>query len=146
MDEPATIVLKAAPEAIKQARDFVALTFSAWGLEDHIARTVISELATNAVKHGSLPNDPVVVRTHLREDGRPVLEVWDRSDAPPVVRPFDLASENGRGLQLMQALVRHWGTRPLKEGGKVVWAVLEARPLEINDPAAHDDDQARPPA
>lgn len=48
MSEPATLVIKACAESIKQARDFVGLVFGGWGLEDHVARTVVSELATNA--------------------------------------------------------------------------------------------------
>ncbi|MFC6878531.1 MULTISPECIES: ATP-binding protein [Actinomadura] len=125
MPEPATIVIKAHPQAIKQVRDFAALVFGDWGLEDHIARTVVTELATNAIKHGSAEGDPVVVRVYRREDGCPVLEAWDRSDALPVARPFDLTRESGRGLLLMGALVRRWGTRPLAERGKVVFAELE---------------------
>lgn len=124
MCDPATIVIKAHPQAIKQARDFVGLVFGGWGLEDHIARTVVSELATNAIKHGSGEGDSVVVRVY-RLDGMPVLEAWDRSDDLPVVGDPGPGAESGRGLLLMDALVRRWGTRPLAEGGKVVYAVLE---------------------
>ncbi|MFC6883776.1 MULTISPECIES: ATP-binding protein [Actinomadura] len=124
MAEAAAVVVKAVPEAVKEAREFVALVFGEWGLDDHVARTVVSELVTNAIRHGSRDGDPVVVRVFAL-DGRPVIEVWDRSDAPPVVRPFDPGAENGRGLLLIGALVRRWGARPLAEGGKVVWAECE---------------------
>lgn len=127
--EPATIVLKATPEAIKQARDFVALVFGAWGLEDYVARTIVSELATKAVTHGSGEGDPVVVRVYRGSRGCPVIEAWDRSGRPPVVRAVDHEAECGRGLVLMEALVRRWGIRPLCEGGKVVWAEVEAVPI-----------------
>ncbi|WP_433474267.1 ATP-binding protein [Spirillospora sp. CA-142024] len=128
MDEPATIVIKADVRAIREARDFVGLVFGAWGLEDYVARTVVSELAANAILHGSRDGDLVVVRAHRREDGFPVVEAWDRSDVVPVVRPVDYAAESGRGLLLMEALVRRWGTRPLNGGGKVVWAEIEPVP------------------
>ncbi|MFB4317624.1 ATP-binding protein [Actinomadura sp. 21ATH] len=124
---PQSIVIPAVPEAVKQARDFVAKAFGAWGLEDYIARTVVSELATNAVRHGSADSDPVIVRAYLL-GGRPVVEVWDRSDALPAVRPEHFAAESGRGLLLLDQLVPCWGTRPLVEGGKVVWAELEPVP------------------
>ncbi|MFB4315501.1 ATP-binding protein [Actinomadura sp. 21ATH] len=130
MYEAATLVIKAHPESIKEARDFVALTFGTWGLEDFLARIVVSELATNAVKHGSREDDLVVVRTYRRDDGCAVIEAWDRSDAVPALRPGDHASESGRGLLLLEQLVRRWGTRPLAEGGKVVFAELEAVPNE----------------
>jgi anti-sigma regulatory factor (Ser/Thr protein kinase) len=127
MAEPPTIVLKAGPEAIKEVRDWVGMILNSWGLESHIARTVMSELATNGVIHGCRPGDPLVARVYLR-DGRPVLEVWDRSDEVPVVRAPDDLSESGRGLLLMTQLVTRWGTRPLNEGGKVVWAETEPEP------------------
>lgn len=123
--EPQTLVIKADLEAVREARRFVALAFGGWGLEDFVARTVVSELATNAIKHGSREGEQVIVRAYRREDGAAVVEAWDRSVAPPVVRPVDLAAESGRGLRLVEALVRRWGTRPLNEGGKVVWAEIE---------------------
>ncbi|MFD0856308.1 ATP-binding protein, partial [Actinomadura adrarensis] len=112
MAEPPTIVVKAGPEAIKEVRDWVGTILDSWGLESYVARTVVSELATNAVQHGSAPGDPLVVRVYLR-DGRPVVEAWDRSDEPPVVRAADDLSESGRGLLLMTQIATRWGTRPL---------------------------------
>ncbi|WP_433474131.1 ATP-binding protein [Spirillospora sp. CA-142024] len=126
--EPQTLAIKADLQSVRQARDFVALAFGSWGLEDYVARTVASELTTNAIKHGSANGDSVIVRAYRRDDGFVVVEAWDRSDALPVVRPVDYAAESGRGLQLMEALVRRWGTRPLSEGGKVVWAEIDPVP------------------
>ncbi|MEV4670275.1 MULTISPECIES: ATP-binding protein [Actinomadura] len=126
--EPSVIVIKAAAEAVREAREFVGMVFGSWGLADYVARTVVSELATNAVTHGSRDGDLVIVRAYLRDDGFAVVEAWDRSDAAPVVRPVDHAAESGRGLMLMESLVRRWGTRPLSEGGKVVWAEIEPVP------------------
>ncbi|TDE35497.1 ATP-binding protein [Actinomadura sp. 6K520] len=123
--EPATMVIKAEAGEIRRVREFVGLVFGAWGLEDYVARTVVSELATNAITHGSSEGEMVVVRAYRREDGGAVVETWDRSDAVPVVRSVGDAAESGRGLLLMEALVRRWGTRPLSEGGKVVWAEIE---------------------
>ena len=112
-------------EAVREARDFVGLVFGGWGLTDYVARTVVSELATNAVVHGSAEGDPVVVRAYRGEDGIPVVETWDRSDDLPMIRPVNYGVESGRGLLLIQGLVRRWGTRPLNEGGKVVWAEID---------------------
>lgn len=86
---------------------------------------MVSELATNAVVHGSEAGDTVIVRAYRRDDGVPVVETWDRSDALPVVRAVNYGMESGRGLLLLEGLVRRWGTRPLSEGGKVVWAEIE---------------------
>ncbi|MFF5263608.1 ATP-binding protein [Actinomadura viridis] len=127
MSEPSTIVLKACPEAVKQAREFIAMVFGAWGLVDETARTIVSELTTNAIRHGSECGDLVIVRAYLL-DGRPVVETWDRSASMPVARVPGLDSESGRGLLLIEALARRWGCRPLTDGGKVVFAELEAVP------------------
>lgn len=127
MNDPATLVVKADPQAIKQTREFIGLVFGGWGLDDYVARTVVSELATNAVRHGSRLGDPVVIRAYLL-DGRPVVEAWDTSDALPLPGPPDPTAEHGRGLLLVEALVSSWGTRPLGAGGKVVYAVLDAVP------------------
>jgi hypothetical protein len=123
MAEVEMIVIKGEVGAVREARDFVGLVFGGWGLSDHVARAVVGELAANAVVHGG--GDLVVVRVYRREDGIPVVEAWDRSDALPVIRPVDLGAESGRGLLLVQGLARRWGTRPLNEGGKVVWAEIE---------------------
>ncbi|MEU5992526.1 ATP-binding protein [Spirillospora sp. NPDC047418] len=126
--EPATVVIKADVGAVREAREFVGMVFGSWGLADYVARTVVSELATNAITHGSQEGDLVVVRAYRRDDGFAVVEAWDRSDVAPVMRPVDYAAESGRGLLLMESLVRQWGTRPLSEGGKVVWAEIEPVP------------------
>ncbi|TQM71198.1 histidine kinase-like protein [Actinomadura hallensis] len=128
MGEPATMVIKADAGEVRRVREFVGLIFGAWGLEDYVARTVVTELATNAITHGSREGGMVVVRAYRRDDGSAVIETWDRSDAMPVVRPVGEAAESGRGLFLMEALVRRWGTRPLSEGGKVVWAEIDPVP------------------
>jgi hypothetical protein len=127
--EPATIVVKACPAAVKEARDFVGMVFGAWGMEDFLARIVISELATNAIKHGSKEDDLVIVRAFQRDDRRAIIEAWDRCDALPVPRPENFAAESGRGLLLLDQLVERWGTRPLNEGGKIVWAEVACVPL-----------------
>ena len=125
MGEPETIVIKADVGAVREAREFVRLVFGAWGLADYVARTVVSELATNAVVHGSDEGGLVIVRAYRKENGIPVVEAWDRSDALPVVRPVNYGVECGRGLLLLEGLVLRWGTRPLNEGGKVVWAEID---------------------
>jgi anti-sigma regulatory factor (Ser/Thr protein kinase) len=126
--EPSVIVIKADVGAVREAREFVGMVFGSWGLADYVARTVVSELATNAITHGSQEGDLVVVRAYRRDDGFAVVEAWDRSDVAPVMRPVNYAAESGRGLLLMESLVRRWGTRPLSEGGKVVWAEIEPVP------------------
>lgn len=122
---PHVLVFRPVLETVREARHAVAVAFAGWGLEDYVARTVVSELVTNAVVHGSRPGDYVVVRTYLDGDGFPVIEVWDQSAEHPKINMPTMTDECGRGLYLMQQLVRTWGVRPTTECGKVVFAVLE---------------------
>lgn len=80
----------------------------------------VSELVANAWRHTD--TNVIIVRACREGSGPLVIEVWDRSDEQPVPRcpgPTDL---NGRGLLILSELVVRWGTRPLTEGGKIVYA------------------------
>ncbi|WP_433328808.1 ATP-binding protein [Spirillospora sp. CA-294931] len=125
----ATRLLPAAPESIKKARDFVAEECRALGLGEaavHLARTVASELATNAYQHGSDgERDHFVVRFYSSDAG-PVVEMWDGSVQRPEILPVGCYSESGRGMGLIEMLAVSWGVAPLDGGqGKAVWALLK---------------------
>lgn len=118
-----TVVLEPAEEAPRLARVFVAERFAAWGTkDDYVARVVVSELVTNAYRHGE---GMIVVRLFLdARDGLPILEVWDAGEGRPVVKPPNRAALTGRGLRIVAEMVGAWGVRPLDEGGKAVWTKL----------------------
>ena len=84
------------------------------------ASTVVTELATNALLHGSLPAE-LVVRLLPGETVR--LEVFDSSSALPVRARQDQSAMTGRGLALVHALTERWGVQRM-DRGKVVWAEL----------------------
>lgn len=119
-----TLVLKPVPEAIKEARDVIGFAFGHWGLKHYTARLVVSELVTNAMR-ASTDGQYIAVRAYLMDDGTPVIEVWDESDELPTPQAASLTDENGRGLFIIDAFVARWGTRPLVDGGKVMWAHFE---------------------
>ncbi|MGI5415830.1 ATP-binding protein [Actinomadura luteofluorescens] len=120
--EVSTVVLEPTADAPLLARGFLADRFAAWGLtEDYAARVVVSELVTNAYRHGE---GFIVVRLFLGLDGLPVLEVWDAGERRPVVKPQSDVAQSGRGLHIVSEMVETWGVRSLNEGGKVVWARL----------------------
>ena len=106
---------------IGAARCFVADTLSSWGLDQLIddGSIIVSELVTNAIIHAdsdfavSLSSHGDAVRLSVR-DNRPVVPVL-RSPLPVAI--------SGRGLRMVAALARRWGTF-LEGDGKVVWAEL----------------------
>ena len=93
-------------------------------------RLVISELATNAVRHAGTP-----FRVHAVLGPLGVrVEVQDLSPALPVLRRPALGAPSGRGFHLIAALCRRWGVR-VDEHGKAVWVELTAHPpAELNPP------------
>ncbi|WP_165958776.1 ATP-binding protein [Actinomadura sp. KC345] len=103
------------------ARDFVAAQFREWGsTDDFVARLVVCELVANAWRHGE---GQIILRVFrdVRAD-LAVIEVWDQGEGLPVVGQEDPEATSGRGLLLMSQFVHDWGTRPITEGGKIVWA------------------------
>jgi hypothetical protein len=106
---------------IGAARCFVADTLNSWGLEKLIddGSVVVSELVTNAIIHAD--SDFAV---SLSSHGDAVrLSVRDNSPIVPVVRTPLPVAISGRGLRMVAALARRWGT-DLEGEGKVVWAEL----------------------
>ncbi|QKW38013.1 ATP-binding protein [Actinomadura sp. NAK00032] len=116
-----TLLLEPNENAPALARDFLATLFREWGsADDFMARLVVCELVTNAWRHGE---GQIILRVF--RDVRPdlvMIEVWDQGDGLPVVGPEDFEATSGRGLLLMSRVVDDWGTRPIAEGGKIVWA------------------------
>lgn len=81
---------------------------------------VLSELASNAVRHG---RSPLSVRLRMLGT-RAVVEVADGGGRLPRRRLAALDDEAGRGLDLVSRLAVRHGVRPIAEG-KVVWAEID---------------------
>lgn len=127
----ATCALSNRPESVKAGRDFVAETLSAWGMDGlaDVAELVVSELITNALRHGVSPartrpgDSPVRLRL-LAQAPFVMCMVTDPGPDIPVLKTSDPAAESGRGLTVVEACSVRWGWHLLDEGGKVVWALL----------------------
>ena len=106
------------PRSAGEARRFVATALEEWA-EGPLLETVTlltSELVSNAIVHAGSKVDVVVQLT----DEAARVEVTDRSDLPPAPRAAG-EETSGRGLALVEALARRWGTRRRLSGGKTVW-------------------------
>ena len=127
----ATCMLSPCPESVKAGRDFTRATLRDWGMSalTDLAELVVSELVTNALRHGipvarKLAGQPCVRLRLLAQAPFVMCMVTDLERAIPVIRDADAPSECGRGLTVVEACCVHWGWHLLDEGGKVVWALL----------------------
>lgn len=108
------------PAAVAVMREAVSGTLDDWGLSEcaFSVELVLSELITNAIRHGS---DPIRVR--LIRDRSLICEVADGSSTSPHLRYAATTDEGGRGLFLVSQIAERWGTRYTAQG-KVIWAEL----------------------
>ncbi|MEU6757731.1 SpoIIE family protein phosphatase [Streptomyces sp. NPDC046685] len=106
------------PSAVGAARSLAAKKLDEWGLTElgFATELILSELITNALRHGSAP-----VRVRLLYDHTLTCEVWDGSSNAPHLRYAATTDEGGRGLFLVAQLSERWGTRYTPES-KIIWA------------------------
>ena len=119
-----------------QARSHTRLVLGRWSLPGVVEPLVlvVSELVTNAVRHGRPP-----VALWLRRVGGGVrVDVHDESSAVGPAEGTsgwvraDLDAEGGRGLPLIDALSVDHGVDQVPHDGKQVWAVVEPE-VETSD-------------
>ncbi|MFH9063191.1 SpoIIE family protein phosphatase [Streptomyces coeruleorubidus] len=110
--------LPADPALVGEVRASAMRRLSDWGLDEtaFAAELILSELITNAVRHGTGP-----IRVRLLYGRTLICEVSDASNTAPHLRRAASTDEGGRGLFLVAQLSQSWGTRYLPEG-KVIWA------------------------
>jgi anti-sigma regulatory factor (Ser/Thr protein kinase) len=96
------------------------------------AAVLVSELATNAVRHAGTPEFVVEV-TITPGQGRLWVGVTDTGLGLAVPRTPEVTAEHGRGLQLIATLADRWGAhRRRSTGEKTVWFELD-----VHDDVAH---------
>jgi len=111
-------------------------TLHEWQLESLTEDAVViaSELATNAIVHGT----PAATRDTAKGAERACVElswclqasrlicvVTDQAGTPPAMAAQDPEAESGHGLQIVGALAVAWGWTILSTGEKAVWAALD---------------------
>jgi anti-sigma regulatory factor (Ser/Thr protein kinase) len=106
-------LLLATPEAVPAARHALREMAELDVPTRQVLELLVSELVTNAVRHGaSDPHESILMRAR-RTDGAVRVEVCDegqgfdeRGEAPPTMKP------GGRGLLLVDKLASRWGVMP----------------------------------
>ncbi|HEX2818950.1 MAG TPA: ATP-binding protein [Streptosporangiaceae bacterium] len=93
--------------APRDAREHTRKTLCSWGIEAHVevAQVIISELVTNAIRHGAGP-----VETRICHEGHYLhIEVHDDGPGRPVRRYATADDESGRGLTVIDGLLQLYG-------------------------------------
>lgn len=121
----ASRVFAPATSSVTQARHWAERIGRRWGLrEEALSRLAFNttELAANAVMHARTP-----FRVSLRYQGERVrLEVEDASVELPREVHGGRYATGGRGIAMVRALSVRTGARRDGDGGKRVWAEIDA--------------------
>lgn len=85
-----------------------------------VAELLVSELMTNALRHGRVP-----IRCLVTQAGPALrIEVFDGGNGAPSLRAAALDEESGRGLHLVEKLSSRWGWQAT-ENGKCTWVEID---------------------
>lgn len=101
------------------------------GGKDHPAADAVAlvggELITNAIRHSRSGQDGGEFRVALSTGDIVRIGVYDQGGTceTPEVRAESLTATGGRGLALVAAMAKRWGTRTTVDG-LLVWAEVQA--------------------
>ncbi|MBT2449406.1 ATP-binding protein [Streptomyces sp. ISL-43] len=117
------------PESVGLARDFAITTLTSWGLHSPAEdiRLCVSELASNALIHGSDYDHGFLVKLNADDDSVR-LEVHDsrpRHRREPEITQAVETDIAGRGLQIVAVLADGWGVEDRRPSGKIVWMLFK---------------------
>ncbi|WP_328863033.1 ATP-binding protein [Streptomyces sp. NBC_00306] len=116
-----SVTVRREPASVGRTRRLLAAQLNTWGLEELAETTQLlaSELITNALLHAHGP-----IHVHMRvHAGVLRCEVEDADPKGPTRRIAATDAENGRGIELVDALAHHWGSDHTTTG-KTTWFEL----------------------
>ncbi|MFI0035335.1 SpoIIE family protein phosphatase [Streptomyces mutabilis] len=118
-EQVADWTLPADASVVGTARRLVDQQLAVWDLDGaaYTTELIVSELVTNAIRHG---NGPVRLRL-IHDQGRLLCEVTDTNSASPHLRQARASDEGGRGLYIVMRLSSHWGVRHGRRD-KTIWS------------------------
>ncbi|MET8075109.1 ATP-binding protein [Streptomyces sp. NPDC005303] len=119
------------PASVGLARRRVREHLADWGHgpADPVAADavlLVSELATNVVRHGPLLEREFEVAVTALADGSCLIEVSDEGRLEPRPRVAGQLEETGRGLHVVENVAAAWGVWSRGRHGKTVWALVVA--------------------
>ncbi|WP_240810774.1 ATP-binding protein [Streptomyces tendae] len=115
---------EALPSEVRLLRHAAAAQLSQWGVPavGDAAQLVVTELATNVIKHVGEGSAATLILERKRERLR--VEMHDKASALPSLHAAGCDSECGRGLHMLAAMAVDWGT-VATAAGKAVWCEIE---------------------
>jgi anti-sigma regulatory factor (Ser/Thr protein kinase) len=119
-----TQTFPAEAQSVPAARRFATRLLAGSGPDVlQAAELMVSELATNSVRHGNTRFDLTIERTsnEIR------VEVTDQGGGTPALRSPGPDEPTGRGLRIVDMLSDQWGVER-RVGGKTVWFMLAVGP------------------
>ncbi|MER7056791.1 ATP-binding protein [Streptomyces sp. NPDC000351] len=120
----------AAPAEVRLLRQATSAQLGQWGVPHAVdeAELVVTELATNVIKHvGEGTSATLVLEWHGE---RLRVEVHDSSHSMPSLSAAGCDDECGRGLHLLAAVTANWGTAR-RAAGKSVWCEIALGPEQV---------------
>ena len=117
---PAQLRSPASEQAPRVARGFLAQTTCTVHHPRMVddAELLVSELVTNAVRHGT---PPITVRVECEAERGLCVSVTDENPEEPTPRVADAEDENGRGMRLVDVISDRWGVQQRDGDGKEIW-------------------------
>ncbi|MGX1850760.1 ATP-binding protein [Streptomyces sp. NPDC055299] len=140
IDEQTEHRFNRAAKSVGKARAFVLAALPVDQLRHRIddITLCVSELVTNAVRHGSPAGHLILVRVIVNEMLLRI-EVHDAGENRPWLQSPADDDLSGRGLFLVDAFADDWGITPRDGLGKVVWVEFKVpAPVAVHVPCLAD--------
>jgi anti-sigma regulatory factor (Ser/Thr protein kinase) len=122
--------LPAEPSSVPKARRALAQLLKGSTLDEELAADIsllAGELVTNAIKHGSRPDDEIGLRAERRGAClRIVVDDAARGSSVPELLSQDPQRSGGRGLGMIDRIADRWGEQ-IVGGRNEVWFEIELR-------------------
>ncbi len=109
------------PQSVPAARRFAAGALRGASAETlQAVELMVSELATNCIRHTNTGFDLTIVR-----DGSDIrVEATDGAGGTPTMRSPKPTDASGRGLKIVDMLSARWGVQSRASAGKTVWFTI----------------------